>query len=59
MILYEHGNKHDFGVVSYRYNARPAQQEDMILEHVFRGAARMAADKVEAVLFPKPHRPKP
>jgi hypothetical protein len=31
----------------------------MILEHVFRGAARIAADKVEAVLFPKPHRPKP
>jgi len=59
MTLYEHGNKHDFGVVTYRYQVRPFQQEEIILERVFRGAAEVAADKVEAVLFPKAPGKKP
>jgi len=59
MTLYEHGNKHDFGVVKYRYQVRPFQQEEIILEHIFRGAAVMAADKVEAALFPKTPGKKP
>jgi len=59
MTLYEHGNKHDFGVVTYRYQVRPFQQEEIILERVFRGAAEVAADKVKAVLFPKAPGKKP
>ena len=53
MILYDHGVKHDFGMVEFRYNPRASQGEDTILEHVVRGAAVIAADMVQGVLYPK------
>jgi len=59
MILTVDGVKHDFGMVNFRYIPRPSQSEDLILEHVVRGAAVIAADKVEGVLFPKKGGAKP
>ncbi len=53
MTLYDHGKKTDFGVVKFRYNPRPLQDEDDVLNHVVRGAAAIAADKIEAALFPR------
>jgi hypothetical protein len=53
MILYDHGTKRDFGIVKFRYNPRPLQDEEDVLDHVVRGAAVEAADKIEAALFPK------
>lgn len=58
MTLYDRGVKHDFGIVRYRYNPRPLQQEDDVLERVVRGAADVAASKIEAALFPKAEGPK-
>jgi hypothetical protein len=54
MTLYDHGEKRDFGVVRFRYYPRPMQQEEDALERVVRGAAQIAADKIESALFPKP-----
>jgi hypothetical protein len=51
MILTDHGVKHDFGVVSYRYYTRPAENTEDRLEKIFRGAANAAADKIEPILF--------
>src|SRR5580658_4463226 len=53
MTLYDHGTKRDFGIVKFRYNPRPLQSEEDVLEHVVRGAAVVAADKIQAILFPK------
>ena len=58
MTLYDHGVKHDFGMVRYRYNPRPLQQEEDVLERVVRGAAEIAASSIEAALFPKAQGPK-
>jgi hypothetical protein len=54
MILYDHGVKRDFGVIRYRYNPRPGQPEEDVLEHVMRGAAEVAAAKIESALFGRP-----
>jgi hypothetical protein len=59
MTLYDHGTKKDFGIVKFRYNPRPMQSEDDVLDHVVRGAAAAAADKIEAALFPKTGARKP
>ena len=59
MTLQDHGKKWDFGIVRYRYNLRPGQQMDDVLEKVFEGAGMVAADKIEPLLFPKPAKPKP
>ena len=53
MILDDHGVKHDFGVVRFRYYPRPMQPEDDVLERVVRGAAEIAASKIGSALFPK------
>jgi hypothetical protein len=53
MILYDHGTKKDFGIVKFRYNPRPLQDEEDVLDHVVRGAAVEAANRIEAALFPK------
>ena len=53
MLLYDHGTKTDFGIVKFRYNPRPLQDEEDVLDHVVRGAAEAAADKIEAALFPR------
>lgn len=58
MILTDHGTKTDFGVVQYRYHPRLGENREDVLEHVFRGAAGVAADKIEPLLFPKPAAPK-
>jgi hypothetical protein len=59
MTLYDHGTKRDFGIVKFRYNPRPLQEEDDVLDHVVRGAAGVAADKIEAALFPRAQGGKP
>ena len=59
MILYLDGVKHDFGIVKYRYNPRASQSEDSILEHVVRGAAVIAADKIESAFQAKKGDKKP
>jgi hypothetical protein len=53
MILYDHGTKRDFGIVRFRYNPRPLQDREDVLDRVVRGAAVEAADRIEAALFPK------
>jgi hypothetical protein len=53
MILYDHGTKKDFGIVKFRYNPRPLQDEEDVLDRVVRGAAGEAADRIESALFPK------
>jgi hypothetical protein len=58
MTLYDHGVKRDFGIVRYRYNPRPAQQEEDVLERVVRGAAEVAASKIESALFAKADGPR-
>lgn len=54
MTLTAGGKKHDFGIITYRYYARPGETLEDILEKVFRGAAGAAAAKIEPILFPKP-----
>jgi hypothetical protein len=53
MVLYEKGNKHDFGMVTYRYQPRASESEDNTLDRIVKGGAEIAADKVGQVLFPK------
>jgi hypothetical protein len=53
MTLYDHGAKRDFGVIRFRYYPRALELEEDALEHSVRGAAEVAADKIEAALFPK------
>jgi hypothetical protein len=59
MTLFDHGKKKDFGIVKFRYNPRPLQDEDDVLNRVVRGAAVIAADKIEAALFPRTGGSKP
>ena len=59
MVLYVHGEKHDFGIVRFTTYPRPLEQEDAVMEHVVRGAALAAADLIEPILFPKEGRQKP
>lgn len=54
MVLTAQDKKEDFGVITYSYYPRPAEQTDDVLDKVFRGAAEEAADKMEPILFPKP-----
>lgn len=54
MTLTVRGKKHDFGIITFRYYARPGENLDDLLEKVFRGAANAAAEKIEPILFPKP-----
>ncbi|GEM_PF-2484019 len=59
MILYDHGAKQDFGVVRFRYDTRPMEQMSDRMDRSVRGAARIAAEKIEPILFPKGGKPKP
>lgn len=52
MILYDHGTQHDFGVVRFDYSPRAGEQMEDALDRVVRGAALVAADKVQPILFP-------
>lgn len=58
MTLTDHGVKHDFGIVTYRYYIRPMEDNEQRLEKIFRGAANAAADKIEPILFGQPASPK-
>jgi hypothetical protein len=53
MTFYDSGSKKDFGIVRYRYSPHALQLREDVFEHVLRGAANEAADKIESVLFPK------
>ena len=46
------GTKHDFGMIMYRYYLRAGEHMDDVLDKVFLGAAKVAADKIEPILFP-------
>lgn len=59
MTLTDHGVKHDFKVVTFRYFVRPIEDNEEQLEKIFRGAANAAADKIEPILFGQPAAPKP
>ncbi len=59
MVLYDHGTEHDFGVIRFRYDTRPMEQTSDRLDRSVRGAARIAASKMEGVLFPKEERRRP
>lgn len=50
--LWVNGKKHDFSIITFRYNYRLGEQMDDRLEKLFRGAARATADKIEPLLFP-------
>jgi hypothetical protein len=47
------GEKHDFGIVTFRQHIRLGEMMDRTLEKIFLGFANAVADKVEPVLFPK------
>ena len=53
MTLTVQGRKHDFGIITFRYYPRPGEDTEDKFEKVFRGAANVAADKIEPILFPK------
>ena len=59
MTLDDHGKKRDFGVVRYRYSPRPTEEMSDQLDQVVRGAAVIAATKIEPVLFPSADKPQP
>ena len=59
ITLDDHGAKHDFGVVRFRYNPRAGQETEDRLDHAVRGAARITVLKMEPILFPKAGSPKP
>ncbi|MFA5263470.1 MAG: hypothetical protein WC378_06555 [Opitutaceae bacterium] len=59
MTFNDHGKKHDFGIVRFKFYPRPGQQREDALEAAVRGAADIAATKIEAILFPKPDGKKP
>jgi hypothetical protein len=59
MTLDDHGKKQDFGIVRYRYSPRLAENASDRLDHLVRGAAIIAAAKIESALFPTAVRPAP
>ena len=58
LTLNDHGRKHDFGIIKYRSYPRPGENRYDSLDNAVRGAAVMAAAKVEPILFPKAPAPK-
>lgn len=59
LTLSDHGAKYDFGIISFRYYPRAAELMDDRLDHAIHGAALLAADKIEAKIFPKAAPAKP
>lgn len=53
VTLQAKGKKHDFGLVTYRYNIRLGEADDETIDKVYLGAANAIADKVEPLLFPE------
>ena len=58
MTLTVGGTKHDFGMITYRYYRRAGEPSEDVFEKVFRGAAQVAAEKIEPILFSKANAPK-
>jgi hypothetical protein len=58
MTLTVNGTKHDFGMITFRYYRRAGEPTEDVLEKVFRGAANVAATKIEPILFPAADGPK-
>jgi len=58
MILFDRGNKRDMGVMRFSFSPRAGESMDETLDKVVAGAARMAADRIEPVLFPDLAAPK-
>jgi hypothetical protein len=52
VTLYDHGKKHDFGILKYQLNQRPLQKRDDAFEATLAGEAQLAASKIGPVLFP-------
>jgi hypothetical protein len=50
--LYDHGKKHDFGLLKFQLNQRPLDKRQDGFEAALRGEALLAAAKVGPVLFP-------
>lgn len=53
-VLYDHGVKHDFGIVEYRYLPRPGELPDDIARQIYAGAAAKMTDLIRSDLPPAP-----
>lgn len=53
LTLVVDGKVHDFKIIKFQYYPRFGEQYEDALQKVFRGAAEVAADKIEPILFPK------
>lgn len=53
MTLTDRGQKHDFGMVVFRYSPRLGEPFDQMIEKMFLGLANAGADKISPLLFPK------
>jgi hypothetical protein len=51
-ILNDHGTKHDFGIVDFRYQPRPGMQMDDLIRDVFKGAGEKTAGLIEPFVAP-------
>jgi hypothetical protein len=52
VTLYDHGTKHDFGMLKYQLTQKPLDKRQDGFEAVLRGEAQLAASKVGPALFP-------
>jgi hypothetical protein len=59
MTFNHDGEKKDFGIIRFRYSPHPIQQRQDVLEHVIRGAAIEAAEKIDLALASPPEAKKP
>ncbi len=53
MTLHADGTKHDFKLIIHRERMRYREDMDEFLEKLFYGAAGVAAQKIEPILFPQ------
>jgi hypothetical protein len=58
ITLYDHGTKHDFGIVKFIYYPHLGQAMDDVLDRAIRGVALITARKITPILFPEPPTPK-
>jgi hypothetical protein len=59
MVMYDHGVKHDLGMLEYRYTPRPGELVDDTVRAVFRGAAKATVPLVQPFVGPKSASRKP
>lgn len=58
-ILNDHGTKHDFGIVEFRYQPRLGQNIDDMIQHIYAGAAEKTAALIQPYLVSPAQAPKP